>query len=59
MEMVSVQTLNYLENNFPSIKIVAEDLRNIMKQAVKSDIYIMDSFFNIMKAGSGTTPHNI
>ena len=28
-----------------------------MKKAVKSDIFIIDSFFNILKAGGGTTPH--
>ena len=27
-------------------------------KALKSDIYICDSFFNILNAGGGTTPHN-
>ena len=26
-------------------------------EAVKSDVYIYDSFFNIMGAGGGSTPH--
>ncbi len=28
-----------------------------MMKALKSDIYIYDSFFNILSAGGGTTPH--
>ena len=48
----------FFENNSPIIKIITEDLINIMKRAVKSDVYIMDSFLNIYGAGSGTTPHN-
>ena len=47
----------FLENGFTTIKTVAEDLISIMKQAVKSDVYIMDSFLNIYGAGSGTIPH--
>jgi len=39
------------------IQKVAEDLTKIMMEAVKSDIYIYDSFFNILRAGGGTTPH--
>ena len=26
-------------------------------EAVKADVYIIDSFFNILSAGGGTTPH--
>ena len=40
------------------IQKVAEDLTKIMMEAVKSDIYIDDSFFNILRAGGGLTPHN-
>ena len=47
-----------LENNISIIKIVAEDLTRIINKAVKSEIYIDDSFFNILQRGSGTTPHN-
>jgi tetratricopeptide (TPR) repeat protein len=41
----------------PIIKSVAEDLIIIMREVVKSDIYITESFFNIFGAGGGTTPH--
>ena len=39
------------------LKGLKEDLINIMKRAVKSEVYINDSFFNIIGAGGGTTPH--
>ena len=45
------------ENGSPILKTVAEDLIRIMSKSVKSDIYIMDSFFNIIRKGGGTTPH--
>ena len=48
----------FFENDLTIIKAVAEDLTNIMKLAVKSDIFIFDSFLNIYRAGSGTTPHS-
>ena len=40
------------------IKTVSGGLINIMMQAVKSDVYVYDSFFNILGAGGGTTPHS-
>jgi len=46
-----------LENDSLIIKNVSADLNNIMKNALKSEIYIVESFFNILGAGSGTTPH--
>ena len=46
------------ENKSNIIKKVAEDLTNIMKEAVKSEIYILESFFNIFSARSGITTHN-
>ena len=46
------------EDENPIIKSVSEDLIRIMKDAVKSDIFIMSSFFNIMGAGGGSTPHD-
>ena len=49
---------NLFENNFSTIKAVEKDLINIMKEAVKSDIFIMESFFNIFQAGSGIIFHN-
>jgi Flp pilus assembly protein TadD len=48
----------FFKNDFPIVKNIEADLINIMKQAVKSDIYIFDSFLNIYGAGSGTTPHD-
>lgn len=49
---------NFFKNDFFIVKNIEADLINIMKEAVKSDIYIFDSFLNIYKAGSGTTPHH-
>ena len=46
------------EDNSVAVKKVEKDLTDIMNQAVKSEIYILDSFFNILRAGSGTTPHD-
>ena len=46
------------ENDIPTIKNVEKDLINIMKEAVKSDIFIMESFFNIFQTGSGIIFHN-
>ena len=40
------------------MKNVEEDLISIMKQAVKSDIFIMESFFNIFQTRSGIAKHN-
>ena len=48
----------FFENDSLIVKNIETDLTNIMKEAVKSDIYIFDSFLNIYKAGSGTAPHN-
>lgn len=49
---------NLFENDFSTIKNVEKDLINIMKEAVKSDIFIIDSFFNIFQKGSGVLSHN-
>ena len=46
------------ENDFSTIKIVEKDLIYIMKEAVKSDIFIMESFFNIFQTKSGIISHN-
>ena len=46
------------KENHPVIKTLARDLTSIMKSSVKSDIYIADTFFNILRAGSGSSPHN-
>ena len=49
---------NLFENDFSIIKNVEKDLTNIMSKAVKSDIFIIESFFNIFQKGSGVVPHN-
>ena len=46
------------ENNFSTIKTVEKDLINIMKEAVNSDIFISESFFNIFQTGSGIIFHD-
>ena len=48
---------NFLEDTSPIIQKLAEDLTKIMMKALKSDIYILESFFNILSAGGGTIPH--
>lgn len=49
---------NFFRESHPIIKTVSEDLTRIMMDAVESEIYIYDSFFNILSAGSGTAPHD-
>jgi Flp pilus assembly protein TadD len=49
---------NLFEEDYPIIRTVAEDLTNIIKSAVKSDIYLSGTFFNILSAGGGSNPHN-
>ena len=46
------------DNDIPIIKNVANDLTNLIKKAVGSEIFIMESFFNIFKTGSGIVKHN-
>ena len=46
------------ENNFSIIKTLEKDLISILKEAVKSDIFIMESFFNIFKTESGIVFHD-
>ena len=48
---------NLFDDKRHIVKSVAQDLTRIMMQAVKSVIYIDDSFFNILGPRSGTTPH--
>ena len=45
------------DDDRPIIKAVAHDLKIIMREAVKAEVFIMDSFFNIFVAGSGASPH--
>jgi len=49
---------NLLEDSSPIIQSLAADLTRIMMEAVKSDVYVYDAFFNILGAGGGTIPHH-
>ena len=40
------------------IQVIAQDLTKICRDAVGSEVYICDSFFNIYGAGAGTKVHN-
>jgi tetratricopeptide (TPR) repeat protein len=40
------------------IQVIAQDLTKICRDAVASEVYIYDSFFNIYGAGAGTEIHN-
>ena len=40
------------------IEVIAQDLSKICRDAVASEVYICDSFFNIYGAGAGTKVHN-
>ena len=46
------------ENKSLILDKVEKDLTEIMSTAVKSDIFIIESFFNILRAGSGLKSHN-
>ena len=49
--------MNLFENKNKVIKSAANDIIKILKNVIGTEIYIADSFFNILKAGSGTKPH--
>jgi len=49
---------NLFENNSKILKSVEKDLTKIMSRAVNSDIFIIESFFNILRTSSGLTSHN-
>ncbi|MDB4138100.1 tetratricopeptide repeat protein [Methylophilaceae bacterium] len=48
---------NLFQDSSSTIQKLAEDLTRILMEAVKSDVFILDSFFNILGAGGGLTPH--
>ena len=54
------KTTNYFlfEDNQFIMDTVVEDLMDIMKEAVESNVVIYESFFNIFRAGSGINIHN-
>ncbi len=45
------------EESDPIITYLKKDLSDIMKSSLNSDIYIEDSFFNILSSGGGSIPH--
>ena len=49
---------NLFESDNLIIKKVEEDLNNLLKKLFKSEIFILESFFNIFKEGSGIVKHN-
>ena len=51
------QDFNLFKADSPIIKSVAEDLIIMMRDVVKSDIFVSESFFNIFGAGGGIIPH--
>ena len=67
-ELISANDIRYgngvcsdyklFENNSLLIKTLEKDLVDIMSRAVKSDILITESFFNIFRVGSGIKTHN-
>ena len=47
-----------LENNNSVLKDLKKDLINIIKKEINSNVFIIDSFFNILGAGGGSVPHH-
>ena len=45
------------DDEAPIIKKVSQDLTSLLEEAVGSEIQIIDSFFNVLKAGGGLVPH--
>lgn len=46
------------ENNSSILKTVEKDLKKLISHEIKSDIFIIDSFFNILRTGSGLASHH-
>ena len=53
-----ISEYNLFETNNLNIKNLEKDLSELIKKAIGSDIFIMESFFNIFKTGSGIVKHN-
>ena len=49
---------NLFENDINILKEFQRDLTDLIKKVLSSDIYILESFFNIFKEGSGIVKHN-
>ena len=48
----------FQDNHSSIIKTVEEDLVRILREAIKADIHVKDSFFTILGAGGGVNRHN-
>ena len=46
------------ENDNPILTNLREDLIHIIKQQTNSEVFIIDSFFNILREGGGSIPHH-
>lgn len=46
-----------LDDDNPILRTLENDLVSAIKQCLKSDIFIIDSFFNIYGSGAGIPPH--
>ena len=49
--------MKLFENKNEIIRMMADDIINILQKKIGSKIYVMDSFVNILQTGSGTKPH--
>lgn len=48
---------NTFTEDYSFLKTLEQDLIHTMKEAVNSEIYVVDSFFNIYGPGAGISPH--
>ena len=46
------------DNDNPILNDVKNDIIKIIKDEIKANVFIIDSFFNILGAGGGSVPHN-
>ena len=56
--MYKRQGYDLFENNHIVIKNTEKDIHRILKETLKTDIYIEDSFYTILGAGGGLNSHN-
>lgn len=49
--------LKLFESNHKIIKKLETNLMDIMQKSLNAKIYVAESFFNILRTGSGTSPH--
>ena len=46
------------DNDNPILNDVKNDIIKIIKDEIKANVFIIDSFFNILGAGGGSVPHH-